>query len=127
MKKYLSSGLLIGAAILTIFYGLICLSIGRGVRSISKEALREYPGNEVKALISFVNSQNQSLGKRNRAVWALGQIGDKQALPTLEKFYTGQPCDHEKYLCQKELKKAIRLCKGGFNLTRWAWRRFISF
>jgi len=63
--------------------------------------------------------------KRNHAIWALGQLGDKRALPSLEKLYTGEPCDHSKYVCQYELKKAIKLCRGGLNITAWTWRRFV--
>lgn len=32
--------------------------------------------------------------------------------PALKSVYTGAPCDHDKYLCQYELGKAIKLCGG---------------
>ena len=35
-----------------------------------------------------------------------------RALPILEKYHTGKECDHDQYLCQGELEKAIKLCKG---------------
>jgi len=56
-----------------------------------------------------VGDETNSLEERNTAVWALGQIGDKKALEVLKKSYTGEPCDHTKYLCQHELEKATGL------------------
>lgn len=73
---------------------------------------QEFPGDEVEALLALVQSSRHSLGERNHAVHALGQIGDRRALPTLERFYTGRECDHSKFLCQKELRKAIDRSSG---------------
>jgi len=73
-------------------------------------------------LIAYVKSEDHSLRKRNLAVWALGQIGDKRALPVLNQFYTGGPCDHDHYLWQGELQKAIKLCQGSFNASAWLLR-----
>lgn len=125
-KRILACFLPIGLAVLILLYALACLSIGSGVRSISEEATQLYPGDKITALVAYMNSEDHSLQKRNRAVWALGQLGHKRALPALEKFYTGQACDHDKYLCQRELKKAVRLCRGSLNIGAWTWRKFIS-
>lgn len=102
------------------------MKIGVGVKEISAEAIQEFSGDNIEALMAYVDSEKHTLKKRNRAVWALGKIGDVRALPVLEKYYTGQPCNHIRYLCQYELKKAIKLCKGGINITRWTWRRFVN-
>lgn len=125
LKKFFLYGMLTCFAALIILYTLACLSIGSGVRSICNEATRAYQGDKVTALVVYMNSAENSLQKRNRAIWALGQLGDTRALPALEKLYTGKPCQHDKELCQHELKKAIRLCKGGINIGAWTWRRFI--
>jgi len=98
---------------------MACWSIRSSVKEISTMAVQEYSGERVEALITYVNSANHSLRERNRAVWALGQIGDKRALPVLRGFYTGGPCDHNNGLCQHELQKAIKLCEGSFNATAW--------
>jgi hypothetical protein len=100
----------------------ICSAIGSGVRTVSAEALQEQTGDNVLALIAYVESEKHTLKERNRAVWALGQLGDPRALTVLKKYYTGPPCDHEHALCQKELSKAINLCKGGTNITAIFWR-----
>ena len=66
----------------------------------------------VTALILRVQSQDCPLPQRNRAVWMLGRLADARALETLNKMVTGRPCDHDLYLCQYELQKAIRRCGG---------------
>jgi len=119
IKKVLVYGILICFTFLLIFYIWACFSIRSGIKRISAEAIQQYPGDRVEALISYVKSEDHSLRKRNLAVWALGQIGDKCALPVLNQFYTGGPCDHGHYLCQGELQKAIKLCEGSFNATAW--------
>jgi hypothetical protein len=118
-KKVVGYGALFCFGSLFIAYIAICFSIRSSVKEMSAEATRQYPGGRIEVLITYVNSENHSLRQRNRAVWALGQIGDERALPTLEKSYTGGPCDHDNSLCQRELQKAIEGCKGGFNATAW--------
>jgi hypothetical protein len=75
-----------------------------------RAAQSQFPGDEVQALMTMVQSERHGLTERNHAVWALGQLRDKRALPVLEKYYTGGPCDHAHYLCQHELRKAIDSC-----------------
>jgi hypothetical protein len=126
LKKFFLYGVLTGFVLLPITYGLACWNIGAGVKSISEEALEIYPGNAVSALLEYVDSKEHSLLKRNRAVWALGQLGDPMALPVLNKHYTGSSCDHARFLCQHELRKAIKLCKGSWNASAWTWRRQVN-
>ncbi len=118
-KKVVGYGILFCSASIFIAYLAICFSIRSSVKEMSAEATRHYPGDRIEALITYVDSENHSLRQRNRAVWALGQIGDERALATLEKYYTGEPCDHGNALCQLELEKAIDGCKGCFNATAW--------
>ena len=119
IKKVLVYGTLSCLAFLLAAFVMICFSIRSSVKEISAEATQQYPGDRIEALTAYVDSENKSLRQRNRAVWALGQIGDERALPTLEKSYTGGPCDHDSRLCQGELQKAIKACKGGLNATTW--------
>ena len=103
---------------------VVCLwfyfCIRYSVNEISAQATTEYQGDRIEALITYVKSESHTLRQRNRSVWALGQIGDNRALPVLEKYYVGQPCDHNVALCQGELKKAIKHCKSGDT----AWLAF---
>lgn len=96
--------------------------IASGVHAASEAALLERPGDRVPALMAYVESPAHTLRDRNRAIWALGQLGDARALPVLEKHFTDGPCDHSRALCQDELRKAIRLCRGGTNIPALIWR-----
>ena len=119
VKRAFGYGILICFTFLFVAFLCICFSIRSSVKEISAQAVRQYPGDRIVALMTYVESENHSLRQRNRSVWALGQIGDKRALPVLEKFYTALPCDHDSSLCQHELQKAIKLCKGSLNATAW--------
>jgi hypothetical protein len=96
--------------------------IGSGVNAIGDAAVLAHPGNRIPALVAYVESPKHTLRERNRAVWALGQLGDARALPVLEKYLTGGACEHGRLLCQHELRKAIRLCRGGTNSSARFWR-----
>lgn len=119
VKKAFAFGLTTCFALLFAVYLWACFSIRSSVSEITAMAVREYPGDKIEALMTYVDSPNHSLRQRNRAVWALGQIGDARALPVLEKFRTGKPCDHDATLCQREVEKAIEACNGAFNATAW--------
>jgi HEAT repeat protein len=96
--------------------------IASGVQGASKAALADRPGDRVSALMAYLESPTHTLRERNRAIWALGQLGDARALPVLEKHFTDRPCEHNRALCQDELRKAIRLCRGGTNIPALIWR-----
>ena len=119
IKKVILYGTLSSLAFLLVAVVMICFSIRSGVKDISAEAASLYPGDRVEALIAYVDSKNDSLRQRDRAVWALGRIGDRRALPVLKQYYTGGPCDHDNCLCQHELQKAIKLCEGSLNAAAW--------
>ena len=104
-KKSFIYGSLICLCFLLIVYLVACINIHNGLKSIGDKAQNEYPGDRIEALISLVDSENHSLKEKDRAVWALGQFGDRRAIPILEKYYTSQPCDHEKNYVNMNLKK----------------------
>jgi len=103
-----------------VSFASLGLWIQLGARDTGTAAMKEFPGDRVEALMKLVESDRHTLSERNHAVWALGQLRDARALPVLRKYYTGQPCDHARYLCQLELKKGIALCQGdNFDPLRW--------
>lgn len=63
----------------------------------------------------LLDSSGFSLEQKNRAVWALGELKDKDALPGLESHLTGESCNQRIELCQYELKKTILKIKMEFN------------
>ncbi len=109
-------------ALLGVSYVLFCLGIGSHVKPICAEAMREYPGDRIEAVLAYVESERHSLKKRNKAVWALGYLGDKRAVPVLKKHFTGGPCEHDKYLCQGERGKAIKKRGSGGHPCGRGWR-----
>jgi hypothetical protein len=125
LRSALIVGCAVGAGILFLAFGVICVAIGTGVDDVLERAHDNYSGDDTDALIAMMNAGDIPLKDRNRAAWALGQLGDQRATPHLEKLLTGGPCDHASAVCQHELKKALRQCRGGINITRWAWLPFV--
>lgn len=93
--------------------GFLRWSIQAGLDRCCETAQEAYPhpGDDVAAMLEYVQSDSHSLKDRNLIVWALGQARDSRALPILECYLTGQACDHDEKLCQGELGKAIALCR----------------
>jgi len=94
--------------------GFLRLQIQSGLNHWCRtaQAAHPHPGDPIAALLDYVQSDAHSLRERNYAVWALGQARDVRALPVLENYVTGGPCDHACCLCQHELSKAVALCKS---------------
>ena len=121
-RSWVKRGLLAMVALLVVAFVAVSWSIGTDVRAARDAALEVHSGDQVEALVAFVEAPTHSLHERNRAVWALGQLGDARALPVLERHFTAKACDHDRALCQRELGKALELCRGGVNLTALVWR-----
>ena len=121
--------------LLVCVVGLILLSfwIELGVKKVCRVAAQKYPGDKVEALMMSVETKEYGYkayrySVNNRAFWALGQLGDKRALPFLRKFVTSEPCDHETNLCQGEITKAInKLETNGFNLPKFLFRGVLNY
>lgn len=124
-KKLILYGIPIGFAVLFILFVITLHWISSDVRAICKKTQQKYEGDRVEALIAYLEKEPLTFKEKNNVIWALGEIGDKRAIPTLQKLYTGKPCpkpcDSSKYICQYGIKKAIRGCKG-FNVVRYVWR-----
>ncbi len=97
-----------------------------GVRGISEKAKAEFGSDHTVALILLMESERHSFKERNRAVWALGQIGDKRALPNLLKLNNKvpsqtKPWDSSKYYVKYSIEKAIHQINSKFIVTRWMY------
>jgi len=90
-RSWVYRGVLGLAVFGTLAFLTISWQIGSDVHAAGTTAVREYAGDRVSALMAYADSPSHSLRDRNRAVWALGHIGDPRALPFLEKEYTGKP------------------------------------
>jgi hypothetical protein len=95
------------------------------VRSACVSAQTEFEGDCVVALSQVAVSPDHSYQKRNRAIWALGEIGDSRAIPILENLSTGEPhpphCNIKHGICEYGVSKSIQLC-AGMNVVRYVWR-----
>jgi hypothetical protein len=115
----------IGFSIGLLFFVVTCTIIGYDVKEQCKTSMLDYSGDCVESLISLLQDEGKPFRERNSAIWALGQLGDPRALPVLENYYTGEIPKRESLdadISQYELKKAIKLAAGGWNITAWAWR-----
>lgn len=123
LKKHWRKIALVVLSIPVVGYFVICLSIGVGVRRAVSDAQSRFPGEPVPALIAFVTSDEARISDRNRAIWALGQLGSPTALPALQSLETHELCDHDNSICQYEVDKAIEACSSESpNWGAWVWQ-----
>lgn len=125
IKEKILIGFAVAGGTFILFFVISSVWIGQSVKEKCYLAQSKYEGECVPALMSWLADEENDFRSRNSATWALGQMGDRQALPVLKKYYTGQIPEREPYdagLSQYELKKAIKLLESGFNLTAPFWR-----
>jgi hypothetical protein len=88
-------------------------------------AQKDYKEDCVGSLIKYIQSDKHTFKERNSAIWALGQLADKNALPFLYDLNKSLPeqgkCHYQDYLCKYEVQKAIKWCKQG-NITSWMYK-----
>lgn len=130
MKRKLSFNKVV-FLITALFFSLIFtfsfftfITIYSKVKSTCLEAQKEYKLSCVDSLIKLTQSDKKTLREKNTAIWALGQLADKKALPVLRGLYTEKiPAKEslDKNISQYELKKAITWSEKG-NITSWMYR-----
>ena len=98
--------------ILLVTYIGLWFWIKSDINKYSESAMSMFPGDRVEALISVLKSETLSLSEKNHAIWTLEYVGDERALEVLKKLQTGTECNHNKYVCQRELQKAIGNIEG---------------
>jgi hypothetical protein len=125
-KNWFMYWMVVGVGFIILFFLVTSSLIGMSVKEKCLVATAKYTKeNCVVALMEQLQDKDASYRERNYAIWALGQLGDKRVLPTLENMYTGNIPEREPYddgISQYELKKAIKLIKDGFNATAFIWR-----
>ena len=132
-RRILLKGIVVVFAACVVVIVLLSLWIELHVEKMCGMATRKYPGDKVEALMKFVETEEYGYRAdlyraNNHTIWALGQLGDKRALPFLKSLLTGEPCDHETNLCQGEIKEAIqKLERNQFNLPKFLWRHILNY
>ena len=81
IKKALLFVLPVGVIAITLLYAISCILIFSSVKSICTKAKNEFNSDHVEALMALIESEKFNFEEKNNAIWALGQIGDKKALP----------------------------------------------
>jgi len=133
LRRILLKGTLIVLLACVVVIILLSLWIELHVKKICGMATQKHSGDKVEALMMFVESKEYGYNAdryktNNHVFWALGQLGDKRALPLLRNLLTGEPCDHETNLCQGEIQEAIqKLERNQFNLPKFLWRPVLNY
>jgi hypothetical protein len=114
MKRIL---LKVGVGLTVMFFCLIMamrIWIGHDIQKRIDIAKKQYSGKAEDALIAYLSDTTHSPQDRTDvAIWTLGQIRSKKALPVLYRLYKydpeGKTCKyhHDTVLCQYEIHKAI--------------------
>ncbi|MGE5406266.1 MAG: HEAT repeat domain-containing protein [Methanosarcina sp.] len=95
------------------------IMIGDGIKERIKIAKTEHPGKAEDALLAYLSDSTKTFNERSDvAVWTLGQIKSRKALPVLKSLYKNNPnyqCNHRTELCQYGIYKAIISIERGWR------------
>ena len=82
--------------------------IGAAVRATCREAAGEFGGDCMGALAAYAESEQHTFEERNHAIWALGEIGDRRAVLTLERLLRGELIDGNRIpkVCRTGMSRA---------------------
>ncbi|UCG52919.1 MAG: hypothetical protein JSW58_05005 [Candidatus Latescibacterota bacterium] len=123
MRRSFTVGILVVAIVLIAGYGFLCWQRYETIREVLAQAQAEFPGNRIDALLSYLDSNDVSLREQNRVIWVLGELRDSKALEDLRALNASETCDHDKFVCQREVHKAIRKITGE-TPNPYFWQRF---
>jgi len=128
MKRIIIIAGSILSIIIVISLVFIYFWMGNSIKGNIEIAKKQYSGNAEDALISLLSDENNSPTDRTHtAIWTLGQLKSKKALPLLKELYKddpkGETCygKHNTILCQYEIYKAIRTIERG---SLFSYKRF---
>ena len=121
MKRILFiAGISITVLLLCLFLAMR-IWIGHGIKDRISIAKLQYSGIAEDALIAYLQDTAHTPQKRSDvAIWTLGQIRSKKALPILKGLYKDDPLGktckghHNTVLCQYEIHKAIVSIERGW-------------
>jgi uncharacterized protein (UPF0333 family) len=89
MKKKIKLITGLSFAILIILILIITYVVENQVQETCRMAVSIYPGDKIQALINVSKNESTCTNDKSRALWALGQLGDKKALSYLIKTFDG--------------------------------------
>lgn len=115
LKRLIMRTVIIVFACLLSTYAGLRIWIWGDAKQFAKQAVEHFNTDRTSALILYLDSNEYTFKEKNKAVWAMGVLKEKNALPKLEMMYTGEECNHDSAICQYELYKAIHKIKGDFK------------
>jgi len=123
LKKYIFYVFIIAFFFIILSIVFSFHAIYTGVKNVSVEAKQEFGEDCVHSLILYIQSDDHNEKDKIHAVWALGQLADKNALPFLENLQQEYACESDQAKSQicYEIFKAIRWCMHG-NVTSWLYK-----
>ena len=129
MKHFrISKTLIILSATVLILLVVSVIALNGWIRSDVKKnisiAQQKYPGTAEDALISFLLDEKNSFDDRtHKAIWTLGMLKSRKALPILRSYYKNDPKGltwkgkHDQMICQYGLYKAIVQIENRFQYS----------
>lgn len=120
LKKVFIS--ILGVSLVLILFSYAILSWQRytTIGDVTAKAQQKFPGDRIESLIAYLNSDFTNLEEKTQVIWVLGELRDGKAILALQALSHAGHCDHSKYVCQRELLKALRKIKGEtFNPYFW--------
>ena len=124
MKKKIKLILSLLFTIFIILLLIVTYNIENQVQETCKMAVSIYPGDKIQALINVSKNQSSCTKDKTRALWALGQLGDRKALPYLVENFDGI---EETDICIYEAQFAIeKIQDESFNLPGFLWRAILE-
>lgn len=120
IKRLFVFSVIISTLAIAIFLGAITIVIRSSIKEICSNAEGQYNDSCAQSLIKLLSDKNQTFHNKNDAIWTLGRMRSQEALPTLQKLYTGIIPDREPYngvLSQYEIRKAILRIDKNANVS----------
>ncbi len=121
-KRIMFPAAIITFVILILLIFLASYMMGYGTHRECLKAQAIHKGSCTTALLSVVNDERSSIKDKDLAIWAIGQIGNPEAITALQAHQTDEECPRKACISQFEIQKAIDLCSGKLNAAGKIWK-----
>lgn len=121
-RSFLAGMLVLAVVLAAAAYAVLSWERSRAIKAVCVTAQMDFDGPRVEALVAYMNSDSTDLAQKNWAIWVLGELRDDRALPALLALSGSEICDHDWYVCQYEISKAIKKIQGD-TINPFFWQR----
>jgi hypothetical protein len=112
IKNRIVAGIVAVLLVLGAAYGLLSWQRYNSIRSICERAAAGDASDRIGALLTYMKSEGTDFEEKNRVIWALGELRDPAVLDELTALHGSETCDHGRFVCQREVRKAINKITG---------------